>query len=63
MIFKHVLFKTGDDDAPSAITDSNGDVVLALCRNCHRGEVELDEHPECDLRAVDWDKLNEERKP
>lgn len=48
----HVIFKTGDEDAPRQILDHNGDVVLALCRNCGRGEVELDDHPNCDRRRI-----------
>jgi hypothetical protein len=41
---KHVLYKTGDADAPDVIKDRNGEVVLGLCRVCGRGEIEL-EHP------------------
>ena len=39
---KHNLYKTGDGDAPDAIKDRNGEVVLDLCRVCNRGEAELD---------------------
>ena len=39
---RHVLYRTGDKDAPTSIQDMNGDVVLGLCRNCGRGESELD---------------------
>lgn len=38
---KHVLYETGDPDAPDAIKDSNGEVVLGLCKNCGAAEVEL----------------------
>lgn len=38
----HVLYKTGDKDAPDSIKDSNGEVVLGLCRICRRGESELE---------------------
>lgn len=38
---EHVLYKTGDSDAPEHIKDRNGDVALNLCRRCGRGEVEL----------------------
>jgi hypothetical protein len=48
---RHVLYKTEDADAPAAIKDRNGDVVLALCRNCGRGEIQLEEHPNCDSGA------------
>lgn len=37
----HVLYKTGDMDAPDVIKDRNGEVVLDLCRVCNKGEVEL----------------------
>lgn len=39
----HVLYKTGDADAPDAIKDRNGEVVLANCRLCGRGEAQLSE--------------------
>lgn len=38
---EHVLYETGDADAPNAIKDRNGDVVLALCRNCDKSEIDL----------------------
>ncbi len=38
---KHNFYKTGDADAPSQILDRNGEVVLALCRNCNKAEAEL----------------------
>lgn len=38
----HVLYETGDTDVPDSIMDRNGDVVLALCRKCGKGEVQLD---------------------
>jgi len=40
---EHVLYETGDKDAPESIKDSNGEVVLGLCRKCWRGEIELAE--------------------
>lgn len=39
----HVLFKTADKDRPEFICDQNGEVVLALCKLCGRGEIELSE--------------------
>lgn len=39
----HVLFRTGDRDAPDQIKDCNGHVVLEYCRICGRAEVELTE--------------------
>jgi hypothetical protein len=38
----HILYETGDLDAPEPIKDGNGEVVLGLCRVCGRGEVELE---------------------
>ncbi len=37
----HNLFKTGDKSAPESIKDRNGDIVLALCKDCGKGEIEL----------------------
>lgn len=45
---QHVLYQTGDQDAPEVIKDRNGEVVLGLCRRCGRGERELDQP--CDTR-------------
>lgn len=42
----HRLFETGDFDAPEAIKDRNGEVVLALCRVCGKAEADLD-GPNC----------------
>ena len=39
----HLIYQNGDADAPASIRDSNGEVVLALCRRCGRGEAELAE--------------------
>lgn len=38
----HDLYETGDPEAPRCILDSNGEVVLDLCKRCGRGEVDLD---------------------
>lgn len=38
---KHVLYKNGDIDAPKSVLDSNGEIVLSLCRNCKEGEAGL----------------------
>lgn len=40
----HVLYKTGDKDAPPAILDRNGEVTLGLCRVCRKGEAELGDY-------------------
>lgn len=45
----HDLYKTGDKDAPAAILDRNGAVVLGLCRRCGQGEADLT--PTCDQGA------------
>lgn len=37
----HTLWKTGEPGVPDAILDSNGEVVLGLCKVCGRGECEL----------------------
>lgn len=37
----HVLYTTNSPDKPDVICDSNGDVVLGLCRVCGKGESEL----------------------
>jgi hypothetical protein len=39
----HDLYATGDKDAPDCVKDCNGEVVLAMCRRCRKGEAELDE--------------------
>ena len=44
----HNLFKTGDADAPEAIKDMHGVVVLACCRYCLRAESELSDGVVCD---------------
>lgn len=43
----HALYETWDADRPRVICDSNGEVVLALCRNCGRAEAELDDDAPC----------------
>ena len=40
---QHLLYKTGDKDAPEVIKDNNGEVVLSLCRICGKGEADLRE--------------------
>ncbi len=42
-ICEHVLYKTGDLDAPFQIKDRNGEVVLNMCRKCRKAEAELEE--------------------
>lgn len=52
---EHVLYKTSDFDEKfrinpeytDPILDRNGEVVLALCKICGRGEIELVETPDC----------------
>lgn len=40
---EHDLIKTGDPDSCHAIEDGHGEVVLAYCRRCKKGESELAE--------------------
>jgi len=37
----HNLFEDGDKNIPKCITDSNGQVVLAMCKVCGKAESEL----------------------
>lgn len=37
----HTLWETGEEGVPEVICDSNGEVVLGLCKVCGRGECEL----------------------
>lgn len=37
----HVLYTDADPDAPLCVRDGNGQVVLALCKNCNQGEADL----------------------
>lgn len=39
----HDIYKDGDENIPSTITDSNGSVTLGLCKTCGRAECELEE--------------------
>lgn len=38
----HEIYETSDPGAPHTIKDQNGEVVLALCVRCGKGEAELD---------------------
>lgn len=38
---KHILYQTGDNDAPKSIKDSNDEVVLNMCKLCGKAESEL----------------------
>ena len=50
---QHDLYKGVDPQAPDAIKDRDGQVVLAMCKNCGLGECELTEQPICSgSRAV-----------
>lgn len=44
----HDLFKNGDENIPNSICDIHGDIVLDLCKVCHKGESELDDSPSCE---------------
>lgn len=39
----HLLFDDKDHDRPDVICDSNGQVVLGLCKRCNKAEVQLEE--------------------
>lgn len=39
---RHDFYKTGDADAPEAIKDRNGEVVLDYCRRCGQAEAEIE---------------------
>lgn len=47
MICDHALYEDGDADIPKGILDRNGQVVLAMCKKCHKAEIELDEPELC----------------
>lgn len=44
---QHELYTGFDPLAPAAIKDRNGEVVLACCKKCGLGEIQLDENPVC----------------
>lgn len=44
---QHVLYQDGDKDIPKAILDSNGQVVLGMCKVCRRAESELNNYEPC----------------
>lgn len=54
---KHILYATGDPDAPDAIKDSNGEVALALCRVCGGAEASLPR--DCPQRKLTGDELDQ----
>lgn len=56
----HTLYKDADADAPDAIKDGNGDVVLDMCRTCRRAESQLAE-PCSTLWRTDLDKAKDGR--
>ena len=56
----HKLYKTGDSDAPDAIKDRNGEVVLALCRVCGGVEGSLpSDCPGKKMSSLDMDMVYE----
>lgn len=46
----HSLYETSDPDAPDAIKDRNGEVVLSLCAVCGAAESELNQS--CEARVT-----------
>lgn len=56
----HKLYETGEEDAPDAILDSNGEVVLSLCRVCGGAEGCLPTHcPNRQLTAYELDQISQ----
>lgn len=45
----HVLYKTGDQDAPDVIKDRDGAIALDMCRKCGKAEIDLVDNPNCEL--------------
>jgi hypothetical protein len=41
---EHIFYETGDKEAPEAIKDSNGEVVLLMCKVCGKAEAELNKY-------------------
>lgn len=37
----HDIYKDGDENIPDSICDGHGQIVLALCKKCGKGEIEL----------------------
>ena len=54
---KHILYVTGDHDAPSAILDPNGEVVLSLCKVCGGAEGAMP--TDCPGRALSEQQLDD----
>lgn len=48
---KHLFFEKDDTNVPKAILDSNGDVVLGLCKACGQGEGDLEDT--CPMHGVE----------
>lgn len=48
----HDTYTNADADRPDVICDSNGEVVLDLCKNCGLGEAELLDNPVCAGRRM-----------
>ena len=53
---KHQLYETSDKDRPMSICDSNGEVVLALCKICGGGESSLSTN--CPSRKLSMEELD-----
>lgn len=51
----HILYETKDNNKPESICDSNGEVVLALCKVCGGAEGALPTN--CPGRKLTWDEL------
>ena len=60
---KHILFETGDDMVPNAITDRNGEVCLSMCKNCGRVESELISEPRCFYKTATTSSVLKTEEP
>ena len=52
---KHKLYTNKDLNAPASIKDEHGDIVLALCKVCGKGEADLSEP--CLSFFQSWDRV------
>jgi len=55
MTQKHILYEGFDEDAPGQIKDSNGEVVLALCKVCGGAECGLPTN--CPGRELTYEEM------
>ena len=59
-VIDHNLYNTGDEDIPDAIKDSNGEVVLNLCKVCGGAESSLSRTcPQRKLSSYELDLISQ----